>query len=190
MAETGRIPTREEAWELLCEWTTTPGLRGHALAVEAAMRAYARHYGQPEELWGVIGLLHDFDYERHPTEEEHPTKGAEELRRRGYDESLIRAIMSHADYLHIPRESLVEKVLYAVDELTGLIIATALVMPNRTLAEVTPQSVRKKMKSKSFARKVNREDIIKGAEALGVDLDEHIARVLKALQEIAPTLGL
>jgi len=154
------------------------------------MRFYARHFGEPEELWGAIGLLHDFDYERYQTEEDHPLKGAEELRRRGYDEAFVRAVMSHADYLKLERRTLAEKTLYAVDELCGLVVATALVMQRRTMAEVTPESVRKKMKSKGFARKVNREDIVNGAAALGVDLDEHIANVVKALQEAAPALGL
>jgi len=190
MSQSGRIPSRDEAWNLLCEWTESPGLRGHALAVEAAMRFYARKYGEPEEAWGIIGLLHDFDYEKYPTAEDHPFKGAEELRRRGYDEWLVRAILSHADYVNTERQSLAEKTLYAVDELTGLVVATALVMPTKKLAEVTAESVRKKMKSKGFARKVNRDDIVKGAEELGVDLDGHIANVVTALQLAAPALGL
>jgi len=190
MSEGKGLPTRDEAWALLCEWTETPGLRAHALAVEAAMRAYARHFGESAELWGLIGLLHDFDYERYPTAADHPFRGAEELRRRGWSETLVRAILSHADYAGVSRESLAEKTLYAVDELCGLVVATALVMPNRSMAEVTPESVRKKMKSKGFARKVNREDIIRGAEALGVDLDDHVGRVVAALQSVAPSLGL
>jgi putative nucleotidyltransferase with HDIG domain len=190
MSETGTIPTREEAWELLLEWTLTPGLRGHALAVEAAMRYYARHYGEPEEFWGVVGILHDFDYERYPDEENHPHKGVEEIRRRGWDESLARAVLTHAEYSGVTRETQSEKVLFAVDELCGLVVATALVMPDKKLADVTAKSVRKKMKSKGFARKVNREHIVQGAEELGVDLDDHIARVVEALQSAAGELGL
>lgn len=190
MSQPGRMPSRDEAWELVCAWTQSPGLRGHALAVEAAMRFYARRFGESEEVWGVIGLLHDFDYEKYPDAANHPLRGAEELRRRGYDESLVRAILSHAEYLNVERHSLAEKALYAVDELTGLVVATALVMPNRTLSEVTAESVRKKMKAKGFARKVNREDIVKGAQQLGVELDQHIATVVAALQQAAPALGL
>ena len=190
MSESGTIPSRDEAWELLCDWTESRGLRGHALAVEAAMRYYARHCGEPEEFWGVLGLLHDFDYERHPDEENHPRMGAEELRRRGYDEALIRAVLSHAEYTGVERRSPAERTLFAVDELCGLVIATALVMPDKTLAEVTAKSVQKKMKSKGFARKVNREHIVQGAKELGIDLGEHIERVVKALQDAAGTLGL
>ena len=184
------IPTREEAWALLCEWTEGPGLRGHALAVEAAMREYARHYGEDVELWGAVGLLHDFDYERSPTEADHPLKGAEELRTRGYDDGFVDTIVSHANYSGVPRDSLVRKVLFAVDELSGLVIATALVTPERALAQVAARSVKKKMKRKEFARSVSREDIRAGAEDLGVDLDEHIARVVAALQGAAQALGL
>lgn len=190
MSTGGHIPTRDEAWALLSEWTESVGLRGHALAVEAAMRAYARHFGESEDFWGVIGLIHDFDYERYQTAEDHPFRGAEELRRRGWDESIVRAVLSHADYSGVDRISNAEKTLFAVDELSGLVVATALVMPNRKLADVTGEAVRKKMKKKDFARKVNREDIVKGAEGLGVDLDEHIDRVVAALQAAAPALGL
>jgi putative nucleotidyltransferase with HDIG domain len=186
----GTIPDRDEAWALLCEWTESDALRGHALAVEATMRAYARKYAEPEELWGAIGLLHDFDYERYPESEDHPAKGAQELRSRGYDADFIAAIMSHADYTGVPRETLAAKVLFAVDELCGLVVATALVMPGKALAEVTAKSVRKKMKSKGFARKVSREDIVTGADELGVDLIEHIGVVIEALQGAADRLGL
>ena len=187
---TGKTPTRQEAWELLSEWTENPGLIGHALAVEAAMQGYARKLGENEELWGTIGLIHDFDYERYPDAPDHPMKGAEELRARGYDEEFVLTVMSHADYSGIPRDTLVRKVLFAVDELCGLVTATALVMPGKSMAEVTTKSVKKKMKSKGFARKVNRDDIRTGAEELGVELDEHIDTVVAALQECAPRLGL
>jgi len=190
MSVSGRIPTREEAWGLLCEWTSTPGLRGHALAVEAAMREYAEHFGEDSDIWGVIGLLHDFDYERYPSEDDHPFRGADELRRQGVDEEIVRTIMSHADYSGIPRETVLMKTLFAVDELCGLVVATALVQPDRKLEQVTVSSIKKKMKRKDFARSVNRDDILKGAEELGVALDEHIDRVLHALQRAAPALGL
>jgi putative nucleotidyltransferase with HDIG domain len=183
--------TRDEAWTLLCEWIQTPNLRKHLLAAEAAMRAYARKRGEDEEAWGIVGLLHDLDYERYPSQEAgHPFVGIEELRRRGLPEVWTRAMLSHADYAGIARESPMEKTLYAVDELVGFITAVALVRPNKSLAEVDVAAVRKKMKDKAFARTVNRADIVKGAEALGVPLDEHIAFVITALQQIAPQLGL
>lgn len=182
---------RDEAWALLCEWIQNPNLRKHLLAAEAAMRAYARKFGEDEEAWGVVGLLHDLDYERYPSQEAgHPFAGIDELRRRGLPEVWTRAMLSHADYAGIPRESPLEKSLYAVDELVGFITAVALVRPNKSLAEVDVAAVRKKMKDRAFARTVNREDIVKGAEALGVPLDEHIAFVITALQQIAPELGL
>jgi putative nucleotidyltransferase with HDIG domain len=182
--------TRAEALELLREYTKSDSLIKHALAVEAAMRWYARHYGEDEEYWGVIGLLHDFDYERWPDPPDHPEKGAEILRRHGYPEDIVRAIRSHADYLDVPRERLVEKALYAVDELAGFITAVTLVRPNRSLAEVEARSVRKKMKDKAFAAAVNRDDIRRGAEELGIDLDEHISNVIQGMREVAPALGL
>jgi len=183
--------TRDEAWALLCEWIQNPNLRKHLLAAEAAMRAYARKFGEDEDTWGIVGLLHDLDYERHPSQEAgHPFVGIEELRRRGLPEVWTRAMLSHADYAGIPRQSQMEKTLYAVDELVGFITAVALVRPNKRLAEVDVAAVRKKMKDKAFARTVNREDIVQGAEALGVPLDEHIAFVITALQQIAPQLGL
>jgi len=183
--------TRDEAWALLCEWIQNPNLRKHLLAAEAAMRACARKFGEDEEAWGIVGLLHDLDYERHPSQEAgHPFVGIEELRRRGLPEVWTRAMLSHADYAGIPRQSQMEKTLYAVDELVGFITAVALVRPNKRLAEVDVAAVRKKMKDKAFARTVNREDIVQGAEALGVPLDEHIAFVITALQQIAPQLGL
>jgi putative nucleotidyltransferase with HDIG domain len=190
MSFVGTIPNRDEAWTLLCEWTESDALLGHALAVEAVMQAYARKYGESEELWGAIGLLHDFDYERYPDAEDHPAKGADELRARGYDVDFIAAIISHADYTGVPRETLAAKVLFAVDELCGLVVATALVMPGKSLAEVSARSVRKKMKSKGFARKVSREDIVMGVEELGVDLVEHIGVVVEALQGASDRLEL
>jgi putative nucleotidyltransferase with HDIG domain len=184
------IPTRVEAYGLLTEFTQNENLLKHALAVEAAIRFYARKFGEDEEVWSVVGLLHDFDYEKYPTPEEHPTRGAAILRERGYDEFIIRAILSHADHTGVSRETLLEKTLFAVDELTGFITAVALVRPSKKVAEVTPQSVRKKMKDKAFARNVRREDVIAGAGLLGLELDEHIQNVTLAMQGIAPQLGL
>ena len=180
---------REESWELLREWTEGDSLLKHMLAVEAAMRAYARKFGEDEERWGITGLLHDMDYEKHPTPAEHPTVGVAELERRGYPEDIRRAILSHADYLDVPRETPMEKTLYAVDELSGFVVACALVRPER-LEGLKAKSVRKKMKQKSFAAGVNREDITSGAEELGVDLNEHIDFVVAALQERADALDL
>jgi putative nucleotidyltransferase with HDIG domain len=182
--------TRQTAWELLREYTKSENLIKHALAVEAAMRWYARRFGEDEELWGIIGLLHDFDYERWPNPPDHPEQGAAILRSLGYPEDVIQAIRSHADYLNLPRERLVEKVLYAVDELTGFITAVALVHPNKSLAEVEVRSVRKKMKDKAFAAAVSREGIVRGAEELGIELDEHIGNVIAAMRQVAPELGL
>ena len=180
---------REESWELLREWTESDSLLKHMLAVEAAMRAYARKFGEDEEKWAITGLLHDMDYEKHPTPAEHPTVGVRELEKRGYPEDVRRAILSHADYLDVPRETPMEKGLYAVDELSGFVVACALVRPER-LEGLKAKSVRKKMKQKSFAAAVNREDIVRGAEELGVDLDEHIDFVVAALRERADALGL
>jgi putative nucleotidyltransferase with HDIG domain len=181
---------RADALELLHAWTLKEGLRKHAYGVEAAMRAYARKLGEDEEIWGVVGLLHDFDYERYPDADNHPWRGAEELRRRGLDETLVRAILAHASYTGVPRDTLVAKVLFAVDELVGLITAAALVQPDKKLASVSTPSVIKKMKDKAFARAVNRDEIREGAESLGLPLDEHIGVVLAAMQSIAPELGL
>jgi putative nucleotidyltransferase with HDIG domain len=180
---------REESWELLREWTESDSLLKHMLAVEAAMRAYARKFGEDEERWGITGLLHDMDYEKHPTPAEHPTVGVAELEKRGYPEDVRRAILSHADYLDVSRETPMEKTLYAVDELSGFVVACALVRPER-LEGLKAKSVRKKMKQKSFAASVNREDITSGAEELGVDLNEHIDFVVAALRERAKALGL
>jgi len=158
--------------------------------VEACLRAYARKFGEDEELWGVVGLIHDFDYEKYPSAEDHPYKGNQILAERGWPEDIRRAVMSHADYSGVPRETALEKTLFACDELAGFITATALVKPNKSLAEVDAKSVRKRMKDKAFARSVNREDITNGAAALGVDLDEHITFCIEAMKAIAPQLGL
>lgn len=176
-------------------WTASDSLRKHMLAVEAAMRAYARRNGEDIEQWGIAGLVHDFDYERFPNEaqspdREHPSEGVRHLRSLGYPEDICEAVLGHATYTGVPRESTMAKALFAVDELTGLITACALVRPNRALADVNVQSVKKKMKDKAFARGVNRDDIRNGAESLGVSLDEHIAIVLEAMLSIAPVLGL
>jgi putative nucleotidyltransferase with HDIG domain len=184
------LPRREEALELLHRYTSKPGLLKHALAVEAAVRAYARRFGEDEEAWGLVGLLHDFDYERWPTAEDHPFRGAEVLEREGYPEWFRRAVLSHADHTGISRESKLEKVLFACDELCGFLTACALVNPAKSLADVKVKSVRKKMKSKAFAAAVSREDILDGAEQLGVELNEHIEFVLQAMRSVAPELGL
>ena len=180
---------REGSWKLLREWTESDSLRKHMLAVEAAMRAYARRFGEDEEKWGITGLLHDMDYEKHPTPDEHPMVGVRELERRGYPEDVLEAIKGHADYLDVPRETLMAKTLYAVDELSGFVTACALVRPEK-LEGLKAKSVKKKMKQKSFAAAVNREDIVRGAEELGVDLDEHIDFVVAALREESDSLGL
>jgi putative nucleotidyltransferase with HDIG domain len=181
---------RDSAWILLCEFTQSESLRKHMLAVEACMRAYARKFGEDEDKWGITGLLHDFDYEKYPTPQEHPFVGNKVLEERGYPEEIRRAILSHADYSGVKRESRMEKTLYACDELAGFITATALVKPGKSLAEVEAKSVRKKMKDKAFARSVNRDDIINGAADLGMDLEEHIAFCIEAMKAVAPELGL
>jgi len=181
---------RQQAWDLLCEYTQSENLRKHALAVEAAMRAYARRFGENEELWGVVGLVHDFDYEKYPTAQDHPFKGAEILREKGWPEEIVRAVLSHASYSGVTRDSLLEKTLFAVDELTGLIVAVALVRPSKDIRDVKIKSVKKKWKAKSFAAGVNRADIEEGAADLGIELNEHIAVVLEAMQGIADGLGL
>jgi putative nucleotidyltransferase with HDIG domain len=182
--------TRDEALQLLHEWTLKDGLRKHAYGVEAAMRAYARKFGEDEEKWAVVGLLHDFDYERYPDAENHPFRGAEVLREKGLDEEMVRAIMSHASYTGVPRDTIMARTLFAVDELVGFITAVALVRPDQKVATVKPKSVRKKMKDKAFARAVNRDEIVEGAEQLGVELNEHIAFVTEAMTGIADDLGL
>src|SRR5690348_4094179 len=183
-------PDRTAGWSLLTEFTQSESLRKHALAVEACMRAYAHKFGEDEELWGVVGLIHDFDYEKYPTAQEHPFKGNEILKERGYSDEIRRAIMSHAEYTGITRETPMEKALFACDELAGFITAVALVKPGKSLAEVDAKSVRKKMKDKAFARSVNRNDIVQGAAELGVDLEEHIAVCIDAMKGIATELGL
>ena len=181
---------RAEAWEILCEYTKTEPLRKHALAVEAAMQAYARKHSGDEEKWGIVGLLHDFDFEMHPNPEEHPVKGAEILRQRGVDEEIVYAVLCHADYLGLERKTPMDRAIYAVDELTGFVIAVALVRPGKSIDEVDVAAVKKKMKDKGFARAVNREDITKGAEQLGVDLDGHISFVIDSLKPVAAELGI
>lgn len=181
---------RESAWQLLCEYTQSESLRKHMLAVEACMRAYARKLGGDEDRWGITGLLHDFDYEKYPTQQEHPFVGNKVLEERGYPEEMRRAILSHAEYSGVKRESPMEKALFACDELAGFITATALVKPSKSLTEVDAKSVRKKMKDKAFARSVSRDDIINGAADLGVDLDEHITFCIEAMNSIAGELGL
>jgi putative nucleotidyltransferase with HDIG domain len=181
---------REAAWNLLTEFTQSESLRKHAMAVETCMRAYAKKFGADEELWAVVGLIHDFDYEKYPTAQEHPYKGNEILRERGYSDEIRRAIISHADYTGVTRESPMEKALFACDELAGFITAVALVKPSKSLAEVEAKSVRKKMKDKAFARSVSRDDIVNGARELGVDPDEHIAFCIEAMKGIARELQL
>ena len=184
------MKTRAAAWQLLTEWTQSESLRKHALAVEAAMRRYAGKFGEDEELWGNTGLLHDFDYERNPEPPAHPTVGMGVLREQGWPEEMIHAIAGHAQYLNVPRESRLDKTLFAVDELCGLITAVAYTRPSRTLAEVEIASVLKKMRQSGFARGVNREDILQGTQELGVPLEEHVGNCLLAMQSIAPELGL
>jgi putative nucleotidyltransferase with HDIG domain len=181
---------REQAWQILCEFTKSEGLRKHALAVEACVTAYARKYGADEAKWSVTALLHDFDWEIHPTLPDHPTKGEPILAERGVNEEIRRAILSHASFTGVPRVSPLEKVLYACDELAGFITAISYVKPRKSVFEVDTASVRKKMKDKAFARSVNREDIVEGARELGVDLDEHVAFCVKAMQDRAQELGL
>ena len=182
--------SREEAWELLTEFVESQSLRRHCLAVETAMRAYAERFGESPHEWGIVGLIHDFDYERHPTPELHPVAGASILRERGYPESTVRAILSHADYLDVSRDSFMERTLYAVDELTGFIAAVALVRPSKAVADVTAASVRKKMKDKRFAQGVSREDMVRGAAELGIDFDTHVTFVIEAMAANAEALGL
>jgi putative nucleotidyltransferase with HDIG domain len=183
-------PTREDAWALLNEYTDNPSLIKHALSVEAAMRAYARKLGGDEDEWGIIGLIHDFDYQRNPTEETHVHVGMEILRERGWPEEWILTAASHADYMEIPRESPAAKTLFAVDELTGFLTACALVRPDKAIANVKVKSVKKKLKDKAFARAVNRDDVRNGAEQLGVELGEHIEFVRDAMATISDDLEL
>jgi putative nucleotidyltransferase with HDIG domain len=182
--------SREAAWTLLCEWTQSDSLRKHALAVEATVRGYARKFGEDEHAWGMAALLHDFDYERYPTPEDHPFRGCEELRRRGYPEWLTRAILSHADYSGVPRETPLEKTLFACDEMAGFVTAAALVRPTRSVLDLEASSVIKRMKDKAFARAVPRDDLRRGADGLGIPLEEHITNVITFMREQADALGL
>jgi len=186
----GALPDREQALGLLHEWIANPGLRKHCLAVEAAMRAYARKLGGDEERWGLTGLIHDFDWEKHPDLERHPVQGVAVLREKGWPEDVCRAVLGHAVHSGVPRDTAMAKTLYACDELSGFLVACALVTPGKSLAEVEVASVKKKMKRADFARNVNRDDIVNGAAELGVGLDRHIAFVLEALGGIQGELGL
>jgi putative nucleotidyltransferase with HDIG domain len=182
--------SRDAAWNLMTEFTQSENLRKHMLAVEAAVRGYARRFGEDEEDWGVVALLHDFDYERWPSLEDHPFRGAEILRERGYPDWVIRAILSHAEYSGVPRESKLEKTLFACDEMAGFVTAASLVRPSKSVLDLEAASVAKRMKDKAFARNVSREDLRRGAEELGLPLDEHIANVITFMRERADVLGL
>ena len=187
------MPDRSAAWELLCEYTKGDSLRKHALAVEAAMRACARRYGEPdadEDEWGLVGLLHDFDYEMFPSPDQHPFTGANILCGRGFADRIIRAIMGHASYTGVPRDTAMARALFATDELCGFLVACALVRPTKSLDDLEVSSVKKKLKDKAFARSVNREDIRQGIDELGVDLDEHIRFVIDALRPLQHEIGL
>ncbi len=189
------LPSRSEALTLMESWTASDSLRKHMKAVEAAMREYARRFGEDEERWGITGLIHDFDSERYPNaarspHAEHPAEGVRFLRANGWPDDVCDAILGHAEYAGVARDTLIAKTLFACDELTGLLTASALVKPSKAIADVEVKSVRKKMKDKAFARGVNRDDIVQGAESIGVPLDEHIAVVLTAMQGIAESLGL
>ena len=182
--------TREEAWALVTEHVQSESLRKHVLAVEAAVRGYARLFGEDEDEWGFVALVHDFDYERFPDQENHPFRGVEILKARGYPEWVTRAILSHADYSGVPRESRLEKTLYACDEMAGFVSAAALVRPSKSVLDLEPASVIKRMKDKAFARNVSRDDLRRGADELGLPLDEHIGNVIRFLRERADALGL
>jgi putative nucleotidyltransferase with HDIG domain len=184
------VPNRDDAWRLLTEYTKSESLLKHAMAVEAAVRGYARKFGEDEQSWGLVALLHDFDYERWPSLEEHPFRGSEILRERGYPEWVIRAILSHADYSGVTRESLLEKALFACDEMAGFVTAASLVRPSKSVLDLESKSVMKRMKDKAFARGVKREDLAAGAELLGLSLEEHIGNVIAFMREQAEALGL
>jgi putative nucleotidyltransferase with HDIG domain len=189
------LPSRASALALMHEYTASESLRAHMLSVEAVMRAYAAHFGEDPERWGLTGLIHDFDYERFPNDahsatEEHPAEGVRILRERGYPEDVLQAILGHATYCGVPRNTRMAKALFAVDELTGLITASALVRPSRSVLDLDARSVRKKMKDKGFARGVSREDVLQGASELGVDLDGHIQFVIEAMRPVAGSIGL
>ena len=183
-------PSRADAWQLLTEWTTGESLRKHALAVEAAVRGYARMAGASEDEWGLVALLHDFDYERYPTAADHPFRGCEELERRGYPDYVMKAILSHANYSGVPRETPLEHTLFACDEMAGFVTAAALVRPSKSVLDLEPASVIKRMKDKAFARAVSRDDLRVGAEELNLPLDVHVANVIASLREHADALGL
>jgi putative nucleotidyltransferase with HDIG domain len=182
--------SRESAWSLLCEWTTSDALRKHALAVEAAVTYYARKFGENVEEWSVVALLHDFDYERYPTLENHPFRGAEYLREQGYPEWVARAVLSHADHTNTPRETRLEHTLFACDEMAGFVTAASLVRPSKSVLDLEASSVIKRMKDKAFARAVSREDLKRGAEELGLPLAEHITNVIAGMREHVEALGL
>jgi putative nucleotidyltransferase with HDIG domain len=182
--------TRDAAWAVLTEWTASEGLRKHALAVEASVRGYARLFGEDEDAWGVVALLHDFDYERYQTPADHPFRGCEELQRRGYPDWVTRAILSHADYSGVPRESRLERTLYACDEMSGFVTAASLVRPSKSILDLEPASVVKRMKDKAFARNVSRDDLRRGADELNLPLEEHIGNVIRFMRERADALGL
>ena len=182
--------SRDAAWSLLTEWTKSESLRKHALAVEAAVRGYARTFGANEDEWGIVGLLHDFDYERYPTLDNHPFRGCEELQRRGYPEWVTRAILSHAQYSGVARESPLEKSLFACDEMAGFVTAASLVRPSKSVLDLEASSVIKRMKDKAFAKGVSRDDLRQGAEELGLPLDQHVTNVITFLRERAEALGL
>ena len=184
------VLSRDAAWTLLTEWTTGESLRKHALAVEAAVRGYARTFNANEDEWAIVGLLHDFDYERYPTAADHPFRGCDELRRRGYPEWVMRAILSHAQYSGVPRESLLEKSLFACDEMAGFVTAASLVRPSKSVLDLEAPSVIKRMKDKAFAKAVSRDDLRMGAEELGLPLDVHVTNVITFLREKADALGL
>lgn len=184
------VTARDSAWQLLTEWTLSESLRKHALAVEAAVRGYARKFGEDEEAWGSVALLHDLDYERYPTSADHPFRGCEELQRRGYPDWFTRAILSHADYSGIARESLLERTLYACDEMAGFVTAAALVRPTKSILDLEAGSVLKRMKDKAFARAVSRDDLRRGAAELGLPLEEHVANVIAFMRNSADALGL
>jgi predicted hydrolase (HD superfamily) len=183
-------PSRDDAWQLLTEYTKGESLLKHALAVEAAVRGYARKFGEDEAGWGIVALLHDFDYERWPSLEDHPFRGSEILREKGYPDWVMRAILSHADYSGVPRDGLLEKTLFACDELAGFITAASLVRPSRSVLDLEPRSVVKRMKDKAFARGVKREDLVAGAGLLGLPLEEHVGNVIGFMREHADVLGL
>ena len=182
--------SRDAAWALLTEWTAGESLRKHALAVEAAVRGYARTFGEDETAWGVVALLHDFDYERYPTPADHPFRGCEELQRRGYPDWVMRAILSHADYSGISRDSRLEKTLYACDEMAGFVTAASLVRPSKSVLDLEASSVRRRMKDKAFARGVSRDDLRRGAAELELPLETHVANVIRFMREQADALGL